>query len=379
MVVVKHGPLPPPGKQYKIYLNVDKLKQKWYLRVTHTYPQYNQHFRAGTYKSKEEAMDALKTLDPVNPKKGRQRKGTVDQYNGQWRVRAKHRGEHMHVGYFKDREKAEQRLKEVIADTEFLEKRYNSLIAKRKRKRESMNQHPMLASLATLHAKLKKMEERQSANPMMICNGAQDWFPSQTSPRNMRTLNFDGDYNDFSRPAFRPKPRPGDPFYSEPITSLENPFSRLGVTRNANVNSDMQNYVVAAEQWQRMQNGFFHDAQRKWQKELVGNPQSEEDVNSDKKKVRIQKRCLSCSKTQIIQASVYSLDSDSRLVYVQCESCRKEPVDVGWCGPAVLQTDRQPEKNLQDQTPTNLVPPETSPVMCDPKTFWLKSPITYAD
>jgi len=367
MVVVKHGPLPPPGKQYKIYLNVDKLKQKWYLRVTHTYPQYNQHFRAGTYKSKEEAMDALKTLDPVNPKKGRQRKGTVDQYNGQWRVRAKHRGEHMHVGYFKDREKAEQRLKEVIADTEFLEKRYNSLIAKRKRKRESMNQHPMLASLATLHEKLKNMEQRQPQN----------WF--QPPAHNMRALTRVGN-TDFPRPAFRPKPCAGEPFYPfESNAALEKQFCNLGVARNSN--SDMQNYIVAAKQWQRMQNGFFHDAQKKWEKELVGsevNPRGEEDVNSKKKKVRIQKRCLSCSKTQIVQASVYALDSNPRLVYVQCESCKREPVDVGWCGPAVLQTNRQQEKNIQDELPPNLVP-ETSPVMCDPKKFWLKSPITYTD
>jgi len=373
MVVVKHGPLPPPGKQYKIYLNVDKLKQKWYLRVTHTYPQYNQHFRAGTYKSKEEAMEALKTLDPVNPKKGRQRKGTVDQYNGQWRVRAKHRGEHMHVGYFKDRHKAEQRLKEVIADTEFLEKRYNSLIAKRKRKRESMNQHPMLASLATLHAKLKKMENKQP--------GARDWFPSQPPMHNMRVLTRDGN-TDFSRPAFRPKSRP-EIYSIESNAALENQFSNLGVISNSN--SEVQSYMIAAKQWQRIQNGYFHDAQRKWEKELVGsevNSRGEEDVNSKKKKVRIQKRCLSCSKTQIIQASVsvYSLDSNNRLVYVQCESCKREPADVGWCGPAVLQkTNRQPEKSFQAQLPPKLVPPETSPVMCDPKAFWLKSPITYAD
>ena len=57
---------------------------------------------------------------------------------------------------------------------------HKSLIAKRKRKRESMKQHPMLASLATLHEKLKKMEQRQP----------QDWF--QPPAHNMRALTRDG-------------------------------------------------------------------------------------------------------------------------------------------------------------------------------------------
>lgn len=143
MVVVKHGPLPAPGKQYKVYLNEDRVKQKWYLRVTHTYPNNNQHFRAGTYNTKEEALEALKSLNPIYPKKGRSKRGTVDQYaNGMWRVRVKHRGEHMHVGYFKDKAEAEKRLKEALSDVNYLDQRYYSLLAKRKRKREIISNRP---------------------------------------------------------------------------------------------------------------------------------------------------------------------------------------------------------------------------------------------
>merc|ERR1719330_2075212 len=133
MVVIKEGYLPKTGGYYKVYLNHDRTKNKWYLRVTHTHHYKNQHFRAGTYSSRANAIKALATLDPANPKKNRQKKGSVDEYkaNGMWRVRIKHRGEHMHIGYFKDKEEAEKKLNAVIKDTEFLEKRYNSLISKR--------------------------------------------------------------------------------------------------------------------------------------------------------------------------------------------------------------------------------------------------------
>lgn len=137
MVVVKLGPLPPPGKQYKVYLNEDVKKGKWYLRVTHNRGTTNQHFRAGTYASKEEAFEALARLDPLNPKKDRSNRGTVDQYaNGMWRVRVKHRGEHMHLGYFKTKDEAQKKLTEALADQAYLDERYNSLVVKRKRKRE---------------------------------------------------------------------------------------------------------------------------------------------------------------------------------------------------------------------------------------------------
>jgi hypothetical protein len=36
--------------------------------VTHSFPHTNRHFRAGTYDSKEEALKAAETLDPINPK-----------------------------------------------------------------------------------------------------------------------------------------------------------------------------------------------------------------------------------------------------------------------------------------------------------------------
>lgn len=87
MVVVKQGDLPAPGKQYRLYLNAgikrtaphsdswtlcslfwDRKRNKWYLRVTHSFPHTNRHFRAGTYDSKEEALKAAETLDPINPK-----------------------------------------------------------------------------------------------------------------------------------------------------------------------------------------------------------------------------------------------------------------------------------------------------------------------
>jgi len=366
MVVVKHGALPPPGKQFKVYLNVDKLKQKWYLRVTHTYPQYNQHFRAGTYKSKEEAMEALKNLDPVNPKKGRQRKGTVDQYNGQWRVRAKHRGEHMHVGYFKDRQKAEQRLKEVIADTEFLEKRYNSLLAKRKRKRESMNQAPIHAL-----AKLKKIEQRQKPKMRMaevVAGRSGHGYYSVLNP--LPRYSIVGK-DERSAAAFSSmyKPRPSDPIYPPPFVE---PFSR----RYEHDQSETENHLLAVAAWQRMQHGYFHSSQMQLGTEVRDGlvaQSSEEHCTSKKKKVRIRKRCLSCSKTQIIQAGVYALDSDPRLVYVQCESCKNEPVDVGWCDPATVQ-DNTLNKELKR---TN----DSTPEWCDPRhfKFRLKAPINYSD
>jgi len=363
MVVVKHGALPLPGKQYKVYLNVDKLKQKWYLRVTHTYPQYNQHFRAGTYKSKEEAMEALKNLDPVNPKKGRQRKGTVDQYNGQWRVRAKHRGEHMHVGYFKDRQKAEQRLKEVIADTEFLEKRYNSLLAKRKRKRESMNQAPIHAL-----AKLKKIEQRSKPHRMVqIAAGSSDGHGYYSVLKPLPRYTIVGK-DERSAAGFSSMYRP-QPMYPPPFVQ---PFSN----EYQYDQSETENHLLAAAAWQRMQHGYFGSSQKLLGTEIRDGlvaQSSEEHCTSKKKKVRIRKRCLSCSKTQIIQAAVYPLDSDPRLVYVQCESCKNEPVDVGWCDPATVQGSTL-SKDLQRTK-------DSTPEWCDPRhfKFRLKAPIDYSD
>jgi len=136
MVVVKQGDLPPPGKHYRLYLNADRKRNKWYLRVTHSFPHTNRHFRAGTYDSKEEALKAAETLDPINPKKGRSKPGTVDRYsNGMWRVRVKYKGEHMHVGYYRDEELAKLKLQEALADPPYLEERYQSLLAKRRRKK----------------------------------------------------------------------------------------------------------------------------------------------------------------------------------------------------------------------------------------------------
>jgi len=135
MVVVKQGDLPAPGKQYRLYLNADRKRNKWYLRVTHSFPHTNRHFRAGTYDSKEEALKAAETLDPINPKKGRSKPGTVDRYsNGMWRVRVKYKGEHMHVGYYTDENLAKVKLQEALADPPYLEERYQSLLAKRRRK-----------------------------------------------------------------------------------------------------------------------------------------------------------------------------------------------------------------------------------------------------
>lgn len=135
MVVVKQGDLPPPGKQYRLYLNADRKRNKWYLRVTHSFPHTNRHFRAGTYDSKEDALKAAETLDPINPKKGRSKPGTVDRYsNGMWRVRVKYKGEHMHVGYYRDEQLAKSKLQEALADPSYLEERYQSLLAKRRRK-----------------------------------------------------------------------------------------------------------------------------------------------------------------------------------------------------------------------------------------------------
>jgi len=135
MVVVKQGDLPPPGKHYRLYLNADRKRNKWYLRVTHSFPHTNRHFRAGTYDSKEEALKAAEILDPINPKKGRSKPGTVDRYsNGMWRVRVKYKGEHMHVGYYRDENLAKLKLQEALADPPYLEERYQSLLAKRRRK-----------------------------------------------------------------------------------------------------------------------------------------------------------------------------------------------------------------------------------------------------
>jgi len=142
MVIVRQGRLPSPGKQYKVYLNEDRVTKKWYLRVTHTFEHNNQHFRAGTYETRDKAMKALECLDPLNPKKGRERKGTVDHYaNGQWRVRIKHRGEHMHIGYYKDKQTAEKHMKKALVDTNYLDQRYFNLIAKRRRKKEVNRQN----------------------------------------------------------------------------------------------------------------------------------------------------------------------------------------------------------------------------------------------
>jgi len=368
MVVVKHGPLPPPGKQFKVYLNVDKLKQKWYLRVTHTYPQYNQHFRAGTYKSKADAMVALTNLDPVHPKKGRQRKGTVDQYNGQWRVRAKHRGEHMHVGYFKDREKAEQRLKEVIADKEFLEKRYNSLIAKRKRKRESMNQTPMHASMAALQAKLKRIHGRREGNIRRPC-------PERPG------IGLQNRYN----PIFRIDRHSANAFSSRSayqpngISSYHSHHERERYVRTQRAFAPPPLFEQSETTTQSFEQNIFHhirrDRQNSWKQlemleHISTDERSEESVTSKKKKHRILKRCMYCSKTRLVPGSTDSREGDSRLIYVQCETCKTEPVDVGWCGPAIISADSV-EMAAEDPLPDF--------VLCNPKQFELKSPIAYMD
>jgi len=137
MVLVKCGELPAPGKTYRVYLNVDHMKNKWYLRVTHTYHKSNQHFRVGTYESKEAAMKVLETFDPTNPKKGRSKPGTVDRYsNGMWRVRVRYRGEGLHVGYFEDEKQAHLQLQKVLNDDVYLEGRYLSLLAKRSKRKK---------------------------------------------------------------------------------------------------------------------------------------------------------------------------------------------------------------------------------------------------
>lgn len=357
MVVVKHGALPPPGKQYKVYLNVDKLKHKWYLRVTHTYPQYNQHFRAGTYKTKEDALKALDNLDPTNPKKGRQRKGTVDQYNGQWRVRAKHRGEHMHVGYFKDREKAEQRLKEVIADTDFLEKRYNSLIAKRKRKRESMKTHSSAVTMASLRTKVKKLQRKQR-------RGHRD----QASERCSRgdVLPFGSLLADSRDPLAVLQPCP--PRFDKPTQFVASPFLETTFSEHNPLLQQGQAHGIAYG--------------------LIGCERGEGSLCSRKTKVRIRKRCMICAKTQAIETLVYDASSEDRLVYYQCDSCKKlpetplEPFDVGWCAPAIL-TDYA-ERNFREKSEGALQPLEmcssllVQPVeLFNPHHGHITSPISY--
>lgn len=357
MVVVKHGALPHPGKQYKVYLNVDKLKHKWYLRVTHTYPSYNQHFRAGTYKSKEDALKALETLDPTNPKKGRQRKGTVDQYNGQWRVRAKHRGEHMHVGYFKDREKAEQRLKEVIADTEFLEKRYNSLIAKRKRKRESMKSVPNSSTLALLRTKVEKIQRKQK----------RDEFTQRQDRRNCGVgseyaplVSYDHLHAAFSQPCFNEQP--AQFLTSDILTKTE-----VGAAKTEH-------------QW-RMQPATRHLDYVKTEKAKAASHLT----TSSREKVGIRKRCMNCAKTQLLETHIQDALSQQRLVYFQCDQCKKcaesaEQFDVGWCAPAILSDYGCTERNFQEKAYSL---PALGPILAEPlynpRSFQLKSPINYTE
>lgn len=347
MVVVKHGKLPAPGKQFKVYLNVDKMKQKWYLRVTHTYPHHNQHFRAGTYKSKEQAMDALKLLDPMNPKKGRQRKGTVDEYNGQWRVRAKHRGEHMHVGYFKDRTKAEQRLKEVIADHDFLEKRYNSLIAKRKRKRDSMNRKS--ASLAMLRAKLTRPNSYRSH----ISSRSEEVKQQATSFTDKKTSGT------FSRAGF--------------TYPLVDP---IGEDATAEAVSQRCNQAVGHDRrissWRPCQQ-MRHESQQV--QEYDGYHGSKKMAILERKSF-VRKRCLSCGKTQIVGRCI---GGEQRLFNVFCESCinisdDSDDDDVGWCSPAILQ-----EYTLGKKQQRNDPNATFSSFYCDPRNFFLLAPISYSD
>lgn len=352
MVVVKHGALPHPGKQYKVYLNVDKLKHKWYLRVTHTYPQYNQHFRAGTYKSKEDALKALESLDPTNPKKGRQRKGTVDQYNGQWRVRAKHRGEHMHVGYFKDREKAEQRLKEVIADTEFLEKRYNSLIAKRKRKRESMKSVPNGSTLALLRTKVQKIQQKQR-------RGEYD------QRQNRRNFGVGSEYSPFGSYEHLPAAFLQTCFNEQPAQFLTSDFL---------ANDD--------HQWAQPSTRHLDFVKTERDKDS-----SQLTTDSRTTKVRIRKRCMNCAKTHLIETHIQGAHSEERLVYFQCDECKKrvqsapEPFDVGWCAPAILSDYDFIERSFQDEAQSEslaLCPIIVEPLY-NPRNFQLKSPINYTE
>lgn len=166
MVVVKSGTLTYPGKHYKVYMNQDS-SHKWYLRVTHTFAdgtRNNKHFRAGTYATQEQALEAVKSLDPICPKKGREKRGTVDHYaNGQWRVRIKHRGEHMHVGYFRDKKKAYERLEQVLSNEEYLNERYQSLMQKRQRKRELNKQREKLGIQGNAPWYLVKQEEDEES------------------------------------------------------------------------------------------------------------------------------------------------------------------------------------------------------------------------
>jgi len=352
MVVVKHGALPHPGKQYKVYLNVDKLKHKWYLRVTHTYPQYNQHFRAGTYKSKEDALKALESLDPTNPKKGRQRKGTVDQYNGQWRVRAKHRGEHMHVGYFKDREKAEQRLKEVIADTAFLEKRYNSLIAKRKRKRESMKTVPNGSTLALLRTKVQKIQQKQRRG-------------EYAQRQDRRNFGVGSEYTPFGS------------YEHIPAVFLQTCFNEQPAQFQTS------DYLANEGEYQwRTQPSTRHFDYVKTEK--LNDSQLTRGSNTTK--VRIRKRCMNCAKTQLIETHMQGANSEPRLVYIQCDECKKhahsaEPFDVGWCAPAILSDYNFIERTRQDEAQSEslaLCPIIVEPLY-NPRSFQLKSPINYTE
>jgi len=134
MVFVCGGPLRKPNTRYRVYLNQDghHKETRFYLRVTHILESGCRNFRAGTYKSKEAALEALKSIDPENPKKAKRKAGSIDLYsNGSWRVRAKFKNEILHIGYFKTKEIAEQKLKEVQEDPAMLHRRYDSLLKKR--------------------------------------------------------------------------------------------------------------------------------------------------------------------------------------------------------------------------------------------------------
>jgi len=106
--------------------------------VTHSYPDRTQNFRAGTYKTKEDALEAARRLDPLHPKASKAKLGSIDNYaNDTWRVRVKYQGELLHVGYFKSKDEAESKLASIITDKAFLQARYESLLQKRRdRKRK---------------------------------------------------------------------------------------------------------------------------------------------------------------------------------------------------------------------------------------------------
>jgi len=148
----------------------------------------------------------------------------------------------------------------------------------------------------------------------------------------------------FSRPAFKPRPNPGPRDRAEDHTAVDqwwlpepNPYRQLDVQKGFRARGDSQ--------------------------------RSSESVCSEKKKVRIQRRCLSCSKTQVTEAYVLGVsDVSPRLVHIQCEACKQEPVDVGWCAPAILQDIKDGE-----------IYKPALPFLCNPRHYKLKAPISHSE